>query len=127
MLTTLRSETFADQPNREIIVFRGNKLSRIEAFRKIRGRRKNEGKIFFIIRIFSVNLYNSAFLIFIFVTIKMNWGEELKKIRKNEKFEKFEKSEKFRGNKLSRMKIFERFRGINFRGKGQKTRNRESF
>ena len=57
----------------------------------------------------------------------MYWGEELKKIRKNEKFEKFEKSEKFRGNKLSRMKFFERFRGINFRGKGQKTRNRESF
>ena len=48
----------------------------------------------------------------------------LKKIRKNEKFEK---SKKFRGNKLSRMKYFETFRGINFRGKGQKTRNRESF
>ena len=51
----------------------------------------------------------------------------LKKIRKNEQFEKFEKSEKFRGNKLSRMKHFKIFRGINFRGKGQKTRNRESF
>ena len=49
----------------------------------------------------------------------------LEKIRKNEKFEKFEKSEKFRGNKLSRMKYFETFRGINIRGKGQKTRNRE--
>ena len=47
-----------------------------------------------------------------------------KKIRKNEKFEK---SEKFRGNKLSRMKTFEKFRGINFRRKGQKTRNRQSF
>ena len=51
----------------------------------------------------------------------------LKKIRKNEKFEKFEKYEKFRGNKLSRTKNFEKFCGINFRGKGQKTRNRESF
>ena len=51
----------------------------------------------------------------------------LKKIRKNEKFEKFEKSEKFRGNKLSRTKNFETSRGINFCGKGQKTRNRESF
>ena len=51
----------------------------------------------------------------------------LKKIRKNEKFEKFEKSEKFRGNKLSRTKNFEKFRGINFRGKGQKLRKRASF
>ena len=57
----LKSETFADQPNRGI-----------EAFRNFRGRRKNEGKFFFSIRIFSVNLYNSAFLIFIFVTIKSN-------------------------------------------------------
>ena len=54
-------------------------------------------------------------------------NNRLKKIRKNEKFEKFEKSEKFRGNKLSRTKNLEKFRGINFRGKGQKTRNRESF
>ena len=57
---TLRSETFADQPNREIIVFRGNKLSRMANFKIFRGRRKNEGKSFFIIRLFSVNLYNSA-------------------------------------------------------------------
>ena len=60
---TLRSETFADQPNRKIIVFCGNKLS-LE--------KKKLSKFFFIIRIFSVNLYNSAFLIFIFVTIKSN-------------------------------------------------------
>ena len=74
---TLRSETFADQPNCKIIVFCGNKLSRIEAFRKICGNKllrekKKLSKFFFIIRIFSVNLYNSAFLIFIFVTIKSN-------------------------------------------------------
>ena len=48
----------------------------------------------------------------------------LKKIRKNEKFKKFEKSEKFRRKKLSRTKNFEKFCGINFRGKGQKTQNR---
>ena len=69
MVATLRSETFAARnfrgSNREIIVFRGNKLSRIrlsEKFARVnfRGRRKNEGKIFFIIRILSI-LYNSTF------------------------------------------------------------------
>ena len=56
--STLRSETFADQSYREIIVFRGNKLlrianfkifrgnklSRIEAFRKIRGNKLSREK-----------------------------------------------------------------------------------
>ena len=44
IMHTLKSETFADQPNREIIVFRGNKLSRIEAFRKICGNKLSREK-----------------------------------------------------------------------------------
>ena len=61
----------------------------------------------------------------------MNWGEELKKIRKNEKFEKFEKfekSEKFRGNKLSRMKIFVTgFVKLTFAEKAKKRGTAKSF
>ena len=71
---------------------------------------------FFIIRIFSVYLYNSANKVH---GKSNNWVINVSKYispekdSKNEKFEKFEKSEIFRG--------------INFHGKGQKTQNRESF
>ena len=41
---TLRSETFADQPNREIIVFRGNKLSRMANFKIFRGNKLSREK-----------------------------------------------------------------------------------
>ena len=44
-----------------------------------------------------------------------------------EKDSKNEKFEKFRGNKLSRMKGFEIFRGINFRRKGQKNAKPRKF